>query len=366
MHVPFLDLTRQVAALRAELDEAYGRVLAGGRFVLGGEGEQFEDEFARACGVGHAVGVASGTDALTIALAAAGVGAGDEVVTAANTCVPTIVGIEHAGATPVLADVERETLTLDPADVKRVLTERTRAIVPVHLYGQVADMAPLLELARERRLVVVEDCAQAHGAALDGRPAGSLGHAAAFSFYPTKNLGALGDAGAVVTDDAELAARARLLRNYGEQARFEHVARGWNSRLDELQAAFLRAQLPSLGTSNERRRAIAAVYAEALAGTAIEAPAEAQGRHHVYHLYVARAQARDAFRARLAERGVETAVHYPTPVHLQPAYRALAPSRRPRVTEEAAAQIVSIPLHSALTDDDVAYVAAALSASARA
>ena len=357
MHVPFLDLARHVELLRPQLDDTYARVLERGRFVLGEELERFEAAFARYCGVSHAVGVASGTDAITVALAALDIGPGDEVITAANTCVPTVVGIEQAGATPILADVDPRTLTLDPADVERVVTTRTRAIVPVHLYGQTTDIAPLADLAAAHGLVLVEDCAQAHGAEYRGRRAGSLGRVAAFSFYPTKNLGALGDGGAVVTDDDGVAERARLLRNYGEQERFEHVLRGRNSRLDELQAAILSTKLPLLNGWNERRRQIAARYGEALAGSATTTPHEAPGRRHVYHLYVVRVPDRAAFRSALSERGVGTAVHYPVPVHRQPAYADLARPGELSVAEAASEEIVSLPLHADLTDAEVERVA---------
>jgi len=312
------------------------------------------------------VGVASGTDAITIALEALEIGPGAEVVTAANTCVPTIAGIEASGATAVLADVELATGTLDPGRLEEALTARTRAIVPVHLYGQCAELEPILALAESRGLAVVEDCAQAHGALYHGAPAGSLGAAGAFSFYPTKNLGALGDGGAVTTDDAALAERARLLRNYGEQERFTHVIKGRNSRLDALQAACLSAKLPFLEERNGRRRAIAARYDEALEGTDTEAPVESEGRRHAYHLYVVRSPRRDELRARLAERRIETAVHYPLPIHHQPAYRDLAPAGRTLAASEAlAAQIMSAPLHPSLSDEEAGYVAAALAESSR-
>ena len=297
MTIPLVDLTRETTRLRPELDAAIARVVASGRFILTDEDAQFERAFAAYCGATHAVGVASGTDAITIALLACGVGAGDEVITAANTCVPTIVGIERAGAIPVLADVDAETYTLDPEQVERRLTLRTRALLPVHLYGQMADMGPLLELAAERNLVVVEDCAQAHGATWDGRRAGSIGRAAAFSFYPTKNLGALGDAGAVVTSADTVDEQARLLRNYGERARFEHVLHGLNSRLDALQAAILSAKLPQLDAANARRRELAARYDAAFAGTEIVPPTVGTGRGHAYHLYVIQASRRDELRA---------------------------------------------------------------------
>jgi dTDP-3-amino-3,4,6-trideoxy-alpha-D-glucose transaminase len=365
--VGFLDLARQTSALRPELDAALERVLRRGRFVLGEEVAAFESSFAAWIGVEHAVGVASGTDAIAVALRAAGVEPGDEVVTAANTCVPTVVGIEAAGAVAVLADVEEETQTLSADALDAALTQRTRAVVPVHLYGQAANMPAIGEIAAAAGLLVIEDCAQAHGAEWAGRRAGTFGHAAAFSFYPTKTLGALGDAGAVVTNDPAVAERARLLRNYGERDRFEHVLRGANSRLDEIQAALLSAKLPHVEGWNERRRAIAAHYDAALAGGNALAPAEAQQAQHVYHLYVVRTPRRDRFRGALAEAGVETAVHYPRPIHRQPAYAALAPPERRVATVDAlASEIVSLPLYPELTDEEVAYVGESVARAARA
>jgi dTDP-4-amino-4,6-dideoxygalactose transaminase len=349
--VPFLDLSREVQALRPELDAAVARVLDEGRFVLGAGVAEFERRFAAFCGAAHAVGVASGTDALTIALRAVGVGAGDEVVVPANTCIPTVAAVEAAGAVPVLADVDPRSWTLDAASARAAVTERTRAIVPVHLYGLCAEVDALSELGPP----VVEDAAQAHGAEVRGRRAGSLGRAAAFSFYPTKNLGALGDGGAVVSDEEQVAALARELRTYGERARYESMRSGWNSRLDELQAALLLAKLPRLEEWNARRREIAARYDE-LGLERQHAPA---GFLHAYHLYVVRSRDRDATRRRLAERGVETLVHYPRAVHQHPGYAHLA---RPglEVSEELAGQVLSLPLNPWLRDDEVEAVVAAV------
>jgi dTDP-4-amino-4,6-dideoxygalactose transaminase len=358
MTVPFLDLSRQTVGLEPFLSEAIDRVLRGGRFVLDEEVKQFEEEFARYCGVPHAIGVASGTDAIAIALAAVGVGPGDEVITVANTCVPTIVGIESAGAKPVLVDPDVLTYTLDPALLESAITSRTRAVVPVHLYGQCAPMDAILEIAQRHNLRVVEDCAQAHGAELDGRRAGSIGDAAAFSFYPTKNLGAFGDGGAVVTASADTAASARLLRNYGERDRFEHVLRGRNSRLDELQAAVLRLKLAHLDRWNDRRREIAGEYTAALADTPVVLPHETATRSHVYHLYVIRSGERDRLRGELTRHGIGTAIHYPRPVHRQPAYRDLEPGNRSLgVSETLTASILSLPMYPELTDDEVERVA---------
>jgi dTDP-4-amino-4,6-dideoxygalactose transaminase len=359
VRVPFLDLTRETAALREQLDAAIRRVLDSGHYVLSDEVASFEAAFASVCGASHAIGVASGTDAITIALLAVGVEAGDEVITAPNTCIPTIVGIERAGAKPVLADVDPETYTLDPAEVERRLTSRTRAILPVHLYGQPADMDALLALAEPDGVLVLEDCAQAHGATINGLPAGAVGVAAAFSFYPTKNLGALGDAGAVVTGSAEVDGRARLLRNYGERNRFEHVLHGLNSRLDPIQAAVLSAKLGGLGLGVERRRRLAAVYDEALAGSVLTTPAVAPGRQHAYHLYVVQSPDRERFRAALADAGIGTAVHYPTPVHRQPAYRELDTPGGFPVAESLCERVVSLPLSEMHTDEEISAAAQA-------
>ncbi len=365
MRVPFGDLARQTASLRTELDAAIGRVLASGRYLFGDELERFEEEFASWCGAGDAVGVANGTEAITIALQAVGVAAGDEVITVANTCVPTVVGIEAAGAVPVLVDADPATRTIDAGAVADAVSPRTRAIVPVHLYGQCADLTALGRVAEAHGLLIVEDCAQAHGADIAGRRAGTIGDAAAFSFYPTKNLGALGDGGAVVTSDLAFAERARLLRNYGERERFEHVLRGRNSRLDSLQAAVLAVKLRRLDGWNARRREIAAHYTEALTGTAVLPPQESRERTHVYHLYVVEAPDRDGFRVALAAAGVETAVHYPRAIHQQPAYSSLGEGRSFPVAERLASQVVSVPIYPELTDAEVEHVCAALAAAAR-
>jgi dTDP-4-amino-4,6-dideoxygalactose transaminase len=356
--IPFLDLSREVESMRDELEHAVTRVLDEGRFVSGPFVEEFESEFASFCGTEHAVGVASGTDAITIALAAVGVGAGDEVVTAANTCVPTVAGIEATGARPVLADIDPETYTLDPAALELALTERTRAILPVHLYGQCADMYPILELARSRGLRVVEDAAHAHGAEYRGRRAGTLGDAAAFSFYPTKNLGALGDGGAVVTRSAEVAGRARCFRSYGESEPSISSVPGWNSRLDALQAAVLSAKLQRLPDRNARRRLLASRYRELLHEAPFELPVEVDGRLHAYHLFVVRVRDRDRFRSALDEAQVGTLVHYSRPIHSHPAYSHLAPDDgRLQQSERACGEVVSLPLYPELSDEEVEFVA---------
>jgi dTDP-4-amino-4,6-dideoxygalactose transaminase len=364
VNVPFLDLARQSAALREELEDAFASVLARGRFIGGPALERFEREFAAYCGAKHAVGVNSGTDAVALSLRALGVGPGDEVITAANTCVATITGIVAAGATPVLADVDEEAWTLDPASAEAAISERTRALVPVHLYGQCADLEPLLELARSRDLKLVEDAAQAHGAEYGGKRSGLLGDAAAYSFYPTKNLGALGDAGAVVTRDAELAERVRVLRSHGERAdaRGIAVAPGVNSRLDEVQAEVLVRKLSRLDEWNERRRALAAYYREQLADSQLRLPVEAPGRLHAWHLFVVLADERDGFRERLRARGVETLVHYPLPIHRQAAYAHLDGGVPLSVSERLSERVVSLPLYPELTDAEAEQVVAAVCA----
>jgi dTDP-3-amino-3,4,6-trideoxy-alpha-D-glucose transaminase len=344
--IAFRDLRRETAELQAELRATVDDVLAGGRFVGGDAVASFEGEFAEYCGATHAVGVGSGTEAISIALRSAGIGAGDEVITAANTCVPTVAGIVLAGATPVLADIDSQTFTLDPDSAAEAVGPRTRALVPVHLYGRRADMQPLLELAREHGLRVIEDAAQAHGAAM-------VADIAAFSFYPTKNLGALGDAGAVVTSDAAVAARARELREYGRRGDGRSFERSGQSRLDTIQAALLLAKLPLLDGWNARRSELAGRYTEALGGGPVDVPI---GGHHVHHLYVVRSPEREALRDRLHSRGVETLVHYPLAVHQHPGWSDLARPGALGESERAAREVLSLPLYPQLTDDEAGRV----------
>ena len=359
MTVPFLDIRRQHAALRQELDEAIASVVGGDRFIGGPRVEAFEQAFASYCGAEEAVGVASGTDAIELSLRALDVGPGDEVITAANTCVPTVAGIEAAGATPVLVDVDERTFTLDPDELEGATTSRTKAIVPVHLYGQCADVDAIADHAHRHGLAVVEDAAQAHGAALRGRRAGSLATAAAFSFYPTKNLGALGDAGAIVTNDPGVAAAARELRSFGERSGGEAVRRGSNSRLDPLQAAALSVKLAHLEGWNERRRSLASRYRAGLSGV-VTVPEEAPGAHHVFHLFVVRSPRRDALARELGRRGVGTLVHYPRAVHEHPAYRELARPGRLTRSERLSREVLSLPLYPELTDEEAAAVVTAV------
>ena len=361
MKVPFANLARAADALRPQLDAATRSVIYTGSYVLGEQGRAFEDEFAAASGAAHAVGVASGTDALELALRALGVGPGDEVVTQANTCVPTISGLARTGCTPVLCDVDPDAGLMDPESLRSVLGRRTRAIVPVHLYGQCAPMDAIAEVAGE--IPIVEDCAQAHGALLDGRPAGTMGAVGCFSFYPTKNLGAFGDAGALITDDPALAKRLRQLRHHGERARGDHVIVGVNSRLDELQAALLRAKLDHLDAWNARRAAIAGRYSAALEETPVRPLALLPGRRHVFHLYVVETPDRDRFMDALGGRGIGTLVHYPLPIHHYEPYRELAGTTLQN-SERLCSRIVSLPLYPELTDDEVETVAEAARAAA--
>ncbi len=359
--IPQTDPHAEYLACRADIEAAIRQVLEHGRYILGEEVQAFEREFATYLGAQAAIGVASGTDALHLALRACGVGAGDEVITVAHTAVATIVAVEQSGATPVLVDVDAHTYTLAPELLTDALTARTKALVPVHLYGQPVDMAALLAFAREHKLLVIEDCAQAHGAACLVHGAwhkvGTLGDAAAFSFYPTKNLGALGDGGCVVTKRVDVAEQARLLREYGWRERYVSSQRGLNSRLDEIQAAVLRVKLRHLEGWNEDRRRLAARYEQALEGVAVMRPAQVSDRRHVFHQYVIRVAERDRVRAALSAAGVGTGLHYPVPVHRQPAYQALGVGAHLPVTEKICGEIMSLPMYAQLTDAGAERVA---------
>jgi dTDP-3-amino-3,4,6-trideoxy-alpha-D-glucose transaminase len=347
---------------RREHEEAVRRVFARGWYILGPEVEAFEEAFAAYHHGGFAIGVANGTDAIELALRAAGIGPGDEVITVSHTAVATICAIERAGARPILVDIDPRTYTMDPAAARAAITPRTRAIVPVHLYGHPADLASLTAIAGEAGLALIEDCAQAHGALFQGKRVGTFGHLAAFSFYPTKNLGAFGDGGAVLTADPALAARVRRLRNYGQAERYHHVERGANSRLDEVQAALLRVNLAHLDTHNDERRRLAGLYRERLHGVVLpEVCPDDDTIRHVYHLFVVRHPRRDALRRWLDGCGIGTLVHYPLPVHLQPAYADLGyPMGSLPVTERISREVLSLPLYVGLCDHDVEEVAAAL------
>jgi dTDP-4-amino-4,6-dideoxygalactose transaminase len=361
VNVPFLDFRSHVTAVRGEIERAVARVLDAGWFVLGPEGEAFERELAGALGAKDCVAVGNGTEAIQLALEALGVGAGDEVITSPLSAAFTALAVERAGARPVFADLDPATLNVAPEAVERALTPRTKALLPVHLYGHPADLDPLLDISRRRGIPLVEDACQAHGARYKGRPVGALSGIGALSFYPTKNLGALGDGGAVLVDDPELAARLRRLRNGGQSDRYHHVESGVNSRLDELQAAILRTFLVHLPAWTERRRALAALYLRELAGAAVRLPREQPYASAVYHLFAIRHPRRDALAGALKERGIGTLVHYPIPLHLQPAFRSLGgrPGDLP-VAEQAAAEVLSLPLYPELTDEQARAVAAAV------
>lgn len=349
----------QYEAHKTEIEDAVRRVLKSGRYILGEEVLAFEREFASYIGVRHAVGVGSGTEALHLALVACGISEGDEVITVAHTAVATVVAIELAGATPVLIDIESDSFTLDPRQLEAAITPRTKAIVPVHLYGQPADLEAIISIADRHGIRVVEDCAQAHGAIYRERLVGSWGDVGTFSFYPTKNLGAIGDAGAITTNDSELAEKIRLLREYGWTERNVSSTRGWNSRLDELQAVILRVKLQFLNADNERRRRIAALYDELLADSDLVLPKRREDATHVFHLYVVRSDERDDFLTRLREAGVGALVHYPVPIHLQPAYLGRLPTGCLANTERVAKEILSLPIYPELTDAEVQKVASA-------
>ncbi len=363
--IPMLDLTRYDEALKREIAGRVGDVFATGRFVMGPANEAFEQAFAAEIGVAHAIGVSSGTDALLVSLMALGVGPGDEVVTTPFTFFASAGVVARLQARPVFVDIDPATFNLDPAGLEAAITPKTRAIQPIHLYGQCADMGPILEMAERRGVPVIEDACQAVGALWNGRPAGSMGRLGAFSFYPTKNLGAAGDAGAVTTDDDETAEVVRSLRVHGSPVTYHHQRVGGNFRQDAVQAAVLSAKLPRLSAWNERRREIAAGYAALLASAEaagrVRLPREAPGRRHVYHQYVIRVSERERVRARLAKDGVTTAVFYPVPLHLQECFRGLGYGEGSfPESERAAREVLALPVFPELTDMEVERVAASL------
>lgn len=341
-------------AHKDEVDAAIARVLSRGRYILGEEVAAFEQEFARYIGVQFGIGVGSGTEALHLAMRACEIGSGDEVITVAHTSVATVAAIELCGAKPVLVDIDPQNFTIDPNRIEDAITARTKAIIPVHLYGHPADMQVIVTIARHHRLYVIEDCAQSHGAVYQGRKTGAWGDIAAFSFYPTKNLGAFGDGGIVVADNPELAERARLLREYGWRQRYISEIPGLNTRLDELQAAILRVKLRYLDDENSRRRKLAQLYNTLLSSTDLVLPKENGNVCHVYHQYVVRSQRRDALKAYLKKQGVDTLIHYPAPIHLQPAYRGrLGDNVLLPHTEQVCQEILSLPMHPQLSKQRV-------------
>ncbi len=360
--IPQFDLSGQYAAIAAETRAAIERVLSSQQFILGREGAALEDEISALCDVAHGIGVASGTDALILALRVCGVQAGDEVLLPTSTFVATGSAVSALGAEPLFVDIRPETYTLDPSELERRVTPRTRAIIAVHLYGLAADMDPIAAFAKSRKLPLIEDCAQAIGAVYKGRRVGSFGDAACFSFYPTKNLGAYGDAGMIVTNSAEIAARLRTLRNHGQTAKYLSSEPGWNSRLDEIQAAILRVKLRHLADWRRARRSNAAEYTRLLQQVpGIMPPREPDGFEHVYHQYTIRTERRDALQQHLAARKIGSTVYYPHPLHLQPLYASLGYKQGDFPHAERAAQeVLSLPMYPELRKDQIARVVEAI------
>jgi dTDP-4-amino-4,6-dideoxygalactose transaminase len=365
--VPYLDLKAQYQGIKPEIDAAIARVLDSCQFVLGTEVAEFEKEFAAYCGAADCIALNSGTSALHLALLSAGIGPGDEVITVPFTFVASVAAIVYTGARPVLADIFPRTFTIDPAAIAALITPRTKAILPVHLYGHPADMDPIMEVARRHRLVVIEDAAQAHGAKYKGRSVGSIGHLACFSFYPGKNLGAYGEGGAVTTSNPEYAQTIRMLRDWGQDRKYHHVLRGFNYRMEAFQGAILRVKLRHLERWTEVRRLIASKYHQFLEDSGLERPTEMPWARHVYHVYTLRTGNRDALQAALQKEGIEASIHYPLPVHLQPAYADLGYLRLafPQ-SEKAADEVLSLPLYPEMTDDQIHCVAQALTSLAAA
>ncbi len=364
--IPFLDLGAQYRELKSEIDAAISSVLESSQFILGPETAAFEQEFADSCGVQYAIGVNSGTSALHLALLAAGIGPGDEVITTPFTFYATVATLGYVGAAPVFIDIDRTTFNLDAERIEAAITPRTRAILPVHLYGQPADMDPIIDIARRHNLLVIEDAAQAHGAEYKGKRAGAIGDLGCFSFYPTKNLGAAGEGGLVTTNNPEYARSIKSLRNWGEQSRYYPVLRGYNYRLPAIQAAILRVKQRRLEAWTEARRSLAAGYNQLLANAGVVIPSVLPGVRHVYCLYTIRAEHRDDLQRGLESAGIQSAVHYPVPIHLMPAYAS------PRykagdfpVAEACARTVLSLPLHAHMTLEQVAQVAAQISKLAR-
>ncbi len=356
MRIPLVDLKKQYQGIKEEVLAEIGKALDGMQLFLGKNVQTFESDFAAYCGTKSAIGVGSGTDALHLALLACGVGPGDEVITVSHTFIATVEAIVLTGARPVLVDIDLNTYNIDPSQVERMINKRTKAIIPVHLYGHPADMTPILELARSYRLRVIEDACQAHGAEYKGQRTGSLGDAGCFSFYFTKNLGAYGEGGMITTSDPDIAKRCRMLRDHGQDTKYVHAVMGINGRLDEIQAAVLKVKLPHLDEWIEKRRSLARAY-DALLPPSMVPPQEMSWAKHVYHLYVIRTAYRDELRAWLETKGVGTGMHYPFPIHLQEAWRqydggnAWLP-----ITERITKEIISLPMYPELTEEEVSYI----------
>jgi len=365
--VPFLDLKAQYNTIREEIHTAIQEVLESSAFAGGPFVAKFEEQFAAFCGAKYAVGVGNGTDALWLVMLAQGIGPGDEVVTVPNTFIATAEAISICGAKPVFVDVDAGTYTMDPARLKQAITSRTKAIIPVHLFGQTADMDPILEIARQHGLLVIEDACQAHGAQYKGRMAGSIGVAGCFSFYPGKNLGAYGEAGAVVTNDAELAGKIKILREHGQPKKYIHTVIGWNARMDGIQGAILSVKLKYLSAANDARRSNARLYNELLAGERLVVlPVEASYAKHVYHLYVIQTNKREELIQLLGAKGIACGIHYPVPLHLQEAYSSLKLSKGAfLVAEGSVQQFISLPMFPELTHEQIAYVCKELRAAVK-
>ncbi|MDX1353434.1 MAG: DegT/DnrJ/EryC1/StrS family aminotransferase [Thiomicrorhabdus sp.] len=354
--VPFLDLGDLHKSLRTQIDSAYHRVMDSGWYIMGPELEAFESEFASYCQVKHCIGVGNGLEALHLLLRAYGIGPGDEVIVPSNTFIATWLAVTECGAKPVPVEPDAATHNIDPTLIEKAITVRTKAIMPVHLYGQTADMDPINALAKQYGLIVIEDAAQAQGARYKGKRAGSLGHAAATSFYPGKNLGALGDGGAVLTSNDEIAAKVRQLRNYGSKIKYQHDTLGYNSRLDEMQASFLRVKLGVLDEWNERRRDIAEQYSKLLEGSGLITPFVPEYAEPVWHLYVVRSSKRDELKEYLDINGVSTVIHYPIPPHQQKCYQDFNEMRFP-IAEALANEVLSLPISPQISIEQAAYVA---------
>jgi dTDP-4-amino-4,6-dideoxygalactose transaminase len=356
--IPMNDFKLQYYSIKKELDEAINQVLESGNFILGDMVRCFEKEFAEYCGATYGVGVNSGLDALQLVMVALNIGYGDEVITVSNSAVATALAITHAGAKPVFVDVDESTHNIDPQKIKEKVTKKTKAVLPVHLFGNPADMESINEIAEDHNLWVIEDACQAHGAEYKGKKTGILGDAGCFSFYPTKNLGAYGDGGMVLINDEEIYERIKMLRNYGQKTRYTHVVKGVNSRLDEMQAAILRVKLRHLDRWNDARRRNAKSYNELLWGTDAVCPVEQGGAKHVYHLYVIKSKKRDQLQNFLTSKGITTLIHYPIPIHLQDAYKELKiPAGMLPVTEDLAKKILSLPIYPEMTEAQIQYVA---------
>jgi dTDP-4-amino-4,6-dideoxygalactose transaminase len=353
MMIPFVDLEREYTQISGDIHEAMERVLKSGRFVLREEVRKFEEEFSTYIGTKYGIGVNSGSDALYLALQALGIGKGDEVITVSHTFVSTVDAIVRNGAKPVFVDIDADTYCIDVTKIEERITKRTRALLPVHLYGHPADMEPIMDIAKRHRLFVIEDACQAHGAEYQGKKVGSLGDIGCFSFYPVKNLGAYGDGGMVVTNDQALATRLRMLGNCGQSRKYYHDFVGINSRLDEIQAAILTVKLHHLDEWNERRREVAKLYDELLKHSGVVVPVEKEHAKHVYHLYVIRHRHREMLQQKLLESGIQTIIHYPTPVHKQKAYLELGYAASLPVTERICDEVLSLPVYHALREEEI-------------